>query len=159
MKRRATVLADALEAALGAVYYDAGLEAARAVVRRAWDGAMVAQAEPPKDAKTTLQEWAQKHTRDLPVYRVVARSGPPHAPEFAVAVQVGGVQGTGTRRQQAGRRATRGGGSAADDGPARCPAGYGRGASGCGGDPGGRSGADSDGKLMGRETPGAGQEG
>ncbi len=96
VKRRATVLADALEAALGAVYYDAGLDAARAVVRRAWDAPMVAQAEPPKDAKTTLQEWAQKHTGDLPVYRVVARSGPPHAPEFVVAVQVGGVQGTGT---------------------------------------------------------------
>jgi ribonuclease-3 len=96
VKRRATVLADALEAALGAVYYDAGLDAARGVVRRAWDAAMVAQVDPPKDAKTTLQEWAQRHTRDLPVYRVVARSGPPHAPEFTVAVQVGGVQGMGT---------------------------------------------------------------
>jgi len=96
VKRRATVLADALEAALGAVYYDAGLEAARGVVRRAWDAAMVAQVDPPKDAKTTLQEWAQRHTRDLPVYRVVTRSGPPHAPEFTVAVQVGGVQGMGT---------------------------------------------------------------
>jgi ribonuclease-3 len=96
VKRRATVLADALEAALGAVYYDAGLEAARAVVRRAWDAAMVGQVEPPKDAKTTLQEWAQRHTRDLPVYRVTSRSGPPHAPEFTVAVQVGGVQGTGS---------------------------------------------------------------
>jgi len=96
VKRRATVLADALEAALGAVYYDSGLDGARTVVRRAWEAPMVSQAEPPKDAKTTLQEWAQKHTRDLPVYRVVKRSGPPHAPEFVVAVQVGGVQGTGT---------------------------------------------------------------
>jgi ribonuclease-3 len=95
VKRRATVLADALEAALGAVYYDAGLDAARGVVRRAWDTAMVAQVDPPKDAKTTLQEWAQKHTRDLPVYRVATRSGPPHAPEFTVVAQVGGVQGTG----------------------------------------------------------------
>jgi len=96
VKRSATVLADALEAALGAVYYDAGLEGARAVVRRAWEATMAAQAEPPKDAKTTLQEWAQKHTRDLPVYRVAKRSGPPHAPEFVVEVQVGGVRGTGT---------------------------------------------------------------
>jgi ribonuclease-3 len=96
VKGRATVLADALEAALGAVYYDGGLDSARAFVRRAWDAAMTAQAEPPRDAKTTLQEWAQKHTRDLPVYRVVARSGPPHAPEFVVSVQVGQSQGTGT---------------------------------------------------------------
>jgi ribonuclease-3 len=96
IKRRATVLADALEAALGAVYYDGGLEAARTVVRQAWDAAMVAQADPPKDAKTRLQEWAQRHTRDLPVYRVAVRSGPPHAPEFLVTVQVGGAQGSGS---------------------------------------------------------------
>jgi len=96
VKRSATVLADALEAALGAIYYDAGLDGARAVVRRAWAGTMASQAEPPKDAKTTLQEWAQKHTRDLPEYRVVKRSGPPHAPEFVVAVQVAGAEGTGT---------------------------------------------------------------
>jgi len=96
VKRRATVLADALEAALGAVYYDAGLDAARTVVRRAWDPVMSSQAEPPKDAKTSLQEWAQKHTRDLPHYQIVARSGPPHAPHFAVMVQVGGLHGTGS---------------------------------------------------------------
>ncbi len=115
---------------------------------------MLAQAEPPKDAKTTLQEWAQKHTRDLPVYRVVRRSGPPHA----TGVRRGGAGrwGAGHRhgRQQADRRANCGGGSVADHGPADARH-YGRGASGCGGDPGGRSGADSDGKLMGRETKGA----
>jgi ribonuclease-3 len=96
VKRRATVLADALEAAIGAVYYDAGLDGARMVVRRAWEATMAALAEPPKDAKTSLQEWAQKHTRDLPEYRVVARSGPPHAPKFAIMVQVGSLQGNGS---------------------------------------------------------------
>jgi ribonuclease-3 len=96
VKRRATVLADALEAALGALYLDGGLEPARAFVRRAWEPPMTAQADPPKDAKTTLQEWAQKHTRDLPVYRTELRSGPPHAPEFVVSVTVGGARGVGT---------------------------------------------------------------
>jgi ribonuclease-3 len=96
VKRRATVLADALEAAIGAIYYDGGLAEAGAFVRRAWDAPMIAQAEPPRDAKTTLQEWAQRHTRDLPAYRVVRRSGPPHAPEFVIAVQVGGLEGTGS---------------------------------------------------------------
>ena len=95
VKRRATVLADALEAALGALYYDGGLDRARAFVRRAWDRPMSAQIEPPKDAKTTLQEWAQKHAGDLPVYRVASRSGPPHAPQFVVTVQVGAASGTG----------------------------------------------------------------
>lgn len=93
--RRATVLADALEAALGALYLDGGLEVARVFVRRAWQDAMTAQAEPPKDAKTALQEWAQKRGKDLPVYQVTERSGPPHAPEFTVSVTVGDAIGVG----------------------------------------------------------------
>src|ERR1700692_3637015 len=58
--KRATVLADALEAALGALYLDGGLDAARNFVRRAWHDAMVGQVDPPKDAKTALQHWALK---------------------------------------------------------------------------------------------------
>lgn len=96
VKRRATVLADALEAALGAIYLDGGLNPARDFVRRAWHGAMDAQEEPPKDAKTALQEWAQKRGLDLPEYTVIARSGPPHAPVFEVTVSVGTWHGSGT---------------------------------------------------------------
>ena len=79
--KRATVLADALEAALGALYLDGGLDAARDFVRRAWNDAMIVQADPPKDAKTALQEWAQKRGLDLPAYvdrpsvRAAARAG------------------------------------------------------------------------------------
>jgi len=96
VQRRATVLADALEAALGAIYLDGGLEPARDFVRRAWDSAMIAQEAPPKDAKTALQEWAQKRGLELPAYTVSARSGPPHAPVFEVTVTVGEWCGTGT---------------------------------------------------------------
>ena len=107
VKQRATVLADALEAALGALYLDGGLDRARAFVRRAWDPPMSAQVHPPKDPKTTTQEWAQRHTRDLPIYRIVSRAGPPHAPEFTVTVSVGGMQATGTAgtKRQAEQRA------------------------------------------------------
>ena len=94
--KQATVLADALEAALGALYLDGGLDAARDFVRRAWHDAMVEQADPPKDAKTALQEWAQKRGKDLPVYEVTGRSGPPHAPAFTVTVTVGAVDASGT---------------------------------------------------------------
>lgn len=93
--KRATVLADALEAALGALYLDGGLDVARDFVRRAWNEAMTEQADPPKDAKTALQEWAQKRGKDLPVYEVSGRSGPPHAPEFTVTVAVGAFEGIG----------------------------------------------------------------
>jgi ribonuclease-3 len=94
--RRATVLADALEAALGALYLDGGLEAARNFVRRAWADVMDGQLEPPKDAKTSLQEWAQKRGLELPAYSVTDRSGPPHAPSFTVTVSAGDLDATGT---------------------------------------------------------------
>jgi ribonuclease-3 len=93
--RRATVLADALEAALGALYLDGGLGVARNFVRRAWQDAMLAQIDPPKDAKTALQEWAQKRGKDLPYYQVTEQSGPPHAPQFTVTVTIGDDVGIG----------------------------------------------------------------
>jgi ribonuclease-3 len=96
VRRRATVLADALEAALGALYLDAGLDRARAFIRRGWEGVIAAQAEPPKDAKTALQEWVQARSLVLPRYEVTARSGPPHAPVFEVTVSAGIFTGTGT---------------------------------------------------------------
>jgi ribonuclease-3 len=96
VKRRATVLADAMEANIGALYLDGGLVPARAFVRRAWGGAMNAQAEPPKDAKTALQEWAQARGMKLPDYEVCSAEGPPHAPVFVINVTVGGATGTGT---------------------------------------------------------------
>ena len=95
VKRRATVLADALEAALGALYLDGGIDQARAFVRRAWEGPMTAQADPPKDPKSGLQEWAQARGLPLPAYCVTSRDGPPHAPKFAITVSVSGMEATG----------------------------------------------------------------
>jgi ribonuclease-3 len=96
LRRRATVLADAMEAALGALYFDGGIEAARRFVRQAWEGAMAVQTVPPKDPKTALQEWAQARGHELPSYRIVSREGPPHSPCFVVTVAAGEVRGTGT---------------------------------------------------------------
>ena len=86
---QATVLADALEAMIGALYLDAGLEAARAFVRRVMAKVVDAQNAPPKDPKTALQEWALKRALPLPHYQVVAQSGPSHAPLFLIRVSVG----------------------------------------------------------------------
>jgi len=96
VRRRATVLADALEAALGALYLDGGLDRAREFVRRAWDGVMTRLETPPRDAKTMLQEWVQARALGLPEYVVASRVGPPHAPEFVVTVAAGGFIGSGT---------------------------------------------------------------
>jgi ribonuclease-3 len=96
VRRRATVLADAVEAVIGALYMDGGIEVARGFVRRAWGDAMTGQAAPPKDAKTALQEWAQGRGHPLPEYVVASREGPPHAPVFVISVTVDGRTGTGT---------------------------------------------------------------
>ena len=94
--RRATVLADALEAVLGALYLDGGLERARAFVRRAWARVLDAQKEPPKNAKSVLHEWAMARSLGLPAYAVTSCTGPPHAPAFVVTVTAGGFSGSGT---------------------------------------------------------------
>ena len=82
----AKIMADALEAILGAVFFDGGLEPARVIVRRFWKEALNAQASPPKDPKTALQEW-----QSLPVYEVMSVSGSDHAPLFVVRVTACGL--------------------------------------------------------------------
>lgn len=91
----ANTLADAMEAAIGAVYLDAGLDPARRLVRAAWAAAIDSQLKPPKDPKTTLQEWLMGRGRALPVYEVADRTGPSHAPEFIVTVSAGPHTGKG----------------------------------------------------------------
>lgn len=98
VKRRATVLADAVEAAIGALYLDGGIAAARGFVRRAWEPVMARQIAPPKDAKTALQEWAQARGLPLPRYELASRQGPPHSPLFVVDVALDGFRGSGTAR-------------------------------------------------------------
>ncbi len=93
--RLATVLADALEAALGALYLDGGLEAARKFIRTAWEPMMHAQILPPKDAKTALQEVLLARGEKLPAYRTVSSHGPPHAPVFVIQVTARDKTGTG----------------------------------------------------------------
>ena len=96
VRTRATVLSDALEATIVALYLDGGLDPARDLVRRAWEPAMTAQAAPPKDPKTELQEWLQGRGRKPPAYAEAARTGPPHDPVFTVTVTDGERTGTGT---------------------------------------------------------------
>lgn len=103
VRARDNVLADALEALLAALYLDAGLGPARDLVRRFWSGAIAAHLVPPKDAKTALQEWAQRRGLGLPSYALAASSGPRHAPTFRVLVRAGEAEahGEGTTRRGA----------------------------------------------------------
>lgn len=85
------VLGDACEALIGALYIDAGLDAARDFFLRFWAKAFADLDAPRgKDPKTQLQEWAQGRGLALPTYEVVARQGPDHAPSFTVQVTIEG---------------------------------------------------------------------
>ena len=103
-------LADACEAVIGALYLDAGLEAARIFIERHWQPMMSAELLPPKDAKTELQEWAQAAGLNLPRYTVVRSDGPPHDPVFEVAAAVEGrppASGAGRSKRAAEQAAAR----------------------------------------------------
>jgi ribonuclease-3 len=90
VRHNSSLLADACEALIAALYLDGGLEAARRFVTAHWRHRMTATLSPPKDPKTGLQEWAQGRGRPLPVYRLIATKGPPHQPVFTVEVAVEG---------------------------------------------------------------------
>ena len=86
--RRDSILADALEALVAAIYLDAGFEACRAVVLPWFEPAMAALPPPHKvgkDAKTRLQEWLQGRQKPLPVYALLSESGEEHAKTFQVS--------------------------------------------------------------------------
>jgi ribonuclease-3 len=82
------ILADALEALIGAIYRDAGLGPAQAFIRRHWRARLEEMRSPPRDPKTSLQEWAQGRGLALPDYQVVEVGGAAHAPRFEVSVRV-----------------------------------------------------------------------
>lgn len=99
-----SLLADVCEAVLGAMYLDGGLEPPRKLVRRVWARFFENLAVTSLHAKSELQEWAQGKGLPTPTYREVSRSGPDHAPEFVVAVDVEGyepIAGNGTSKRTA----------------------------------------------------------
>lgn len=104
------ILADAVEAVVGAVYLDGGLAAVKRVIL-GWFAAPLARISPRgiKDAKTRLQEFLQQHGRPLPHYEVVERAGQAHAPVFTVTCAAHGLTApataTGDSRRAAEQRA------------------------------------------------------
>jgi ribonuclease-3 len=85
------VLADVCEAVIAALYLDGGLDAAARFIARHWEGRIAADAMPPRDPKTALQEWAQARGRALPRYEAVKVEGPSHERRFTVEVRVAGL--------------------------------------------------------------------
>ena len=111
--QRASILADALEALIGAVFLDAGFDAAKALVQRLF-GEVIAGSEigaAAKDPKTELQEWLQARRLPVPGYRILATRGQAHAQTFDVECAVPALgltqSGEGRSRRQAEQEAAR----------------------------------------------------
>jgi len=88
--QRPSILADALEALFGAVYLDAGFEAAQKVIEKLYSS-LLDELKPgqfQKDAKTRLQEWLQGRKKPLPRYQLLGTSGAAHDQRFEVACEV-----------------------------------------------------------------------
>ncbi|MFO8025650.1 ribonuclease III [Thiohalophilus sp.] len=105
--RRRSILADAFEAIIGAVYLDSGIDSTHSLVQTFFRARM-ARLDPQtlqKDPKTRLQEFLQAHGTDLPVYEVTATEGQAHAQHFRVACRISGIDepmlGEGTSRRKA----------------------------------------------------------
>ena len=106
-KTRPSMLADALEAVIGAVYLDAGFEVASRLVHRLFDGVDISpqMQAAARDAKTALQEWLQGRRMKLPDYRVVDTTGAAHRQSFEVECSIGelslAARGSGASRRAA----------------------------------------------------------
>ena len=102
---KAAILGDVCEAVIGAIYLDGGIDAARTFVGAQLAGAHAGRGRARmRDAKTTLQEWAQGKGFGTPAYAIVGRHGPDHAPRFDVEVTVGDAAAGARRGAYAARR-------------------------------------------------------
>jgi ribonuclease III len=106
--KKEAILGDVAEAVIGAVYCDGGLGHAFELVERLF-GEQIGQAGTERaDAKTTLQEWAQGRGLEPPLYVEVERTGPDHAPQFTISVQLGkfdAITATGPSKKLAEHKA------------------------------------------------------
>jgi ribonuclease-3 len=103
-----SILSDVVESLMAAIYLDGGMAPAQALVLAHWPLDAEAPARDEKDAKSQLQEFAMSRGLALPHYRLVARSGPDHAPDMTYAVSIEGfaeIEATAGSRKQAEQRA------------------------------------------------------
>ena len=87
-RRKQALLGDAMEAVIAAVYLDAGFDVAKEMIVRLWGERVHKVEADARDPKTSLQEWAQARGQKPPVYELLDRSGPDHAPVFRIAAKL-----------------------------------------------------------------------
>lgn len=98
------LLADCMEAIIGAIFIDNGYIPCQEVITSLWGDKIYTLSQPPVDSKTALQEWAQARGLPIPIYEITERSGPDHAPQFKVRVTIEGqtqIDAVGSSRRAA----------------------------------------------------------
>ena len=110
-RRKGAILAGACEAMIAALYLDGGFKVAHDFILANWEEQFAGLNRDMRDAKTALQEWAQaKKGGAAPVYKLIKREGPDHAPRFVVEASVAGqepVTGEGSSKREAEQAAAR----------------------------------------------------
>jgi len=110
-RKKAAILAGACEAVIAAIYLDGGFDVAHAFILRNWEEQFAGLGRDMRDAKTALQEWAQaRKGGTAPVYKLLKREGPDHAPRFLVEASVTGhlpVTGEGSTKREAEQAAAK----------------------------------------------------
>lgn len=109
-RKKSTILANGMEALLGAIFIDAGYDMVDKIICRLWHNKMNLSKKVQLDAKTALQEWAQGQGFNLPAYKNISRTGPDHNPIFIVEASVGEVgaaEGQGSSKRIAEQNAAK----------------------------------------------------
>jgi len=98
------ILADTIEALIGAIYYEKGFEVVEKFILNTWNDLITSSKDNIIDSKTKLQEYSLKKYKSLPIYKLVSSSGPRHKPKFTLSVKLKDTnyfEGTGDSKKKA----------------------------------------------------------
>ena len=104
------ILADSIEALIGAIYYDKGFEITEKFILNMWNNFINLSEETIIDSKTKLQEYSLKKFKSLPIYKLVSSSGPKHKPNFTISVKLKDTKfynGSGDSKKKAEQNAAK----------------------------------------------------
>ncbi len=104
------IIADSIEALIGAIYYDKGFEISEKFILKMWKNFINLSEETIIDSKTKLQEYSLKKFKSLPIYKLVSSLGPRHKPKFVISVRLKDTklyEGSGDSKKKAEQNAAK----------------------------------------------------
>ena len=108
--KKKSIIANACEALIAALFLDGGLEIAETFILQQWADLLQSAESLERDAKSLLQEWAQGRGKSAPIYKILDQTGPPHDPLFKIGVHVEALDvliGEGSSKREAEQKAAK----------------------------------------------------